>query len=452
MMVTSATPTRALADFVAGLTLVDIPPHVQTRVKDILLDTFASALAGHDANESASLVETAQSIFGPGDTTVIGAHSLSLAGATMANGYLITAVTVCDVHRPTLCHVTPEVIPASLAVAERTGASGADLLTSIAAGLEVTTRVGTGIDYPEFRSRGWHSPGVTGPFGAAAAAGRLLRLDSTEMRYALGLAGSQATGSFAQLGTPGIKFSQARGALSGLLASELAAQGITSTDEILVDDTGGLYRTHSNGGDPAAVSNALGEWWELENISLRPWPVAAYLQTVVSTVMDLTREHAITPDEVRRLRIWISPGAYRMHGTVGWEDRFRARLSAQYVAAVVVVDRKCWLDQFTAERIADEALGSFATRAVEIIEDPALPDIAVTAEFELVDGSVHRSTRLVPHGDAEDPLKPAEVVDKFRSASSELLGEGSTENVIRLVESLEDVPDVTELIRNLRTT
>jgi hypothetical protein len=81
----------------------------------------------------------------------------------------------------------------------------------LAVGLEVTTRVGLAFEQPEYLRRAWHSPGVTGPFGGAASAGRLLKLDTVRQTYALGLAGSQAAGTYAQLGTPGIKFQQSRG-------------------------------------------------------------------------------------------------------------------------------------------------------------------------------------------------------------------------------------------------
>src|SRR5437763_194268 len=158
------------------------------------------------------------------EATVIGGEPLSLAAATLLNGYLITAVTVCDVHRPTLCHTTPQVVPPALAIAERNGASGRALIAAIAAGLETTVRVGLGTKYPAFRARGWHSPGVIGPFGGAAAAGKLLGLDAERQRHAFGLAGRQSAGTFAHWGTPTIKFHQSRGAPSRLLAAVLAEQ------------------------------------------------------------------------------------------------------------------------------------------------------------------------------------------------------------------------------------
>jgi|SRR5579884_1372789 len=450
MSVTISSPTAALSDFTSRLNLSDLPPRVRERVKDILLDTLASALSGHDASESNAVVDAAGGVFGAGDSTVIGGGSLSPAGAAMANGYLITAVTVCDVYRPTLCHITPEVVPPALTVTEEVNAHGRDLLVAVAAGLEIAARVGLGINYPEFRSRGWHSPGVSGTFGGAAAAARLLGLESKQTNYAFGIAGSQATGSFAQLGTPGIKFSQARGAFAGLMSAELAATGFTASDEILVSPVGGLYRTHSDGGNPERALEGLGETWELEDISLRPWPVGAYLQTVVSVVLPMVNELDLSLETVAKVRLWLSSNAHRLHGHVDPSDRFRARLAPGYVVAAVIRDRRCWLDQFTEEMVGDPTTQDFVHDRVGVFEDSELDDTAVRAELELTDGRTIQAIRSVSHGDASDPLTRAEIVEKFRAASSNVLSESAAESVIEQVGTLENVEDAKGLVGYLR--
>src|SRR5712671_4536344 len=163
--------TAALEKFAALLTYEAIPEQVRERCKDLLMDALACAVAGHAGEETHQLAALSSALAQSRESTVIGGDRLSLAGATMLNGYLITAVTMCDAHRPTMTHITPEVVPPALAIAERDGLSGRDLVVAIAAGCEVTTRIGIGLDYPTFRAKGWRGPGVLGPFGAAAAAG-----------------------------------------------------------------------------------------------------------------------------------------------------------------------------------------------------------------------------------------------------------------------------------------
>src|SRR5262245_14431990 len=162
--------TAVLAEFAASLTYEAIPERVRDCCKDLLLDALTCAVAGHLGEETPQLAALSSALAQSRESTVIGGDRLSLAGSTMLNGYLITAVTMCDAHRPTMTHVTPEVVPPALAIAERDNKSGRDLLVALAAGSEILVRVGLGLDYAAYRARGWHAPGVLGPFGAAAPA------------------------------------------------------------------------------------------------------------------------------------------------------------------------------------------------------------------------------------------------------------------------------------------
>src|SRR5437016_5901895 len=125
--------------------------------------------------------------------------------------------------------------------------------------------------HPGRRARGWHGPGVLGPFGAAAAVGRLRGFDADTMARAFGLAGSQAAGTYAAWGTPTVKFHQCRGALSGLIAALLAEQKFVATREFLTAKDGGLFNAYADGGKPELATADLGTRWELEQIALRLW-------------------------------------------------------------------------------------------------------------------------------------------------------------------------------------
>src|SRR5689334_1676823 len=146
-------PTQVLAQFASTLEYERIPPETRQYTKNLLLDALACAVAGHQGEETHQVAAFASGLAQSNESSIIGGERLSLAGATLLNGYLVTAVTMCDIHRATLTHVTPEVVPPALAIAERDNTSGRDLLVALAAGLEVTTRVGLGLDYPEFRKR-----------------------------------------------------------------------------------------------------------------------------------------------------------------------------------------------------------------------------------------------------------------------------------------------------------
>jgi 2-methylcitrate dehydratase PrpD len=444
-------PTQALARFAAGLTWDDIPDATREYCKDLLLDTLACAVAGHLGEETGQLASLAGALAQSQESSVIGGGHLSMAGATLLNGYLITAVTMCDVHRPTLTHVTPEVVPPALAIAERDGLSGRDLLVAMAAGFEVLTRVGVGIDYPVFRGKGWHGPGVFGPFGAAAAVGRLLGLDPETMARAFGLAGSQSAGTFAAWGTPTVKFHQCRGALSGLMAALLAQQDFVATKEFLTARDGGLFNTYAAGGNPAATIADLGQRWELDQIALRQWPSASSIQCLVTALFDIVEGNNVPWTSVRRVRVGLSKPVFDLHGIFAhYKGKFEALLSAHYAAAVILRDRTLTLTQFEPLHYDDPALRSFAAEQVEVRADPALSGAQAMVEVEAEDGRVLSARCDHARGAPENRLTRVQIADKFRTYAGERLPSGRIEEVIGAVAALEQVASVRSLMDMLR--
>ena len=385
------------------------------------------------------------------NSSVIGGDRLSLAGATLLNAYLVTAVTMCDVHRETMTHITPEVMPPALAIAERDGLNGRALLTAIAVGCEVTTRVGIGTDYPTFRARGWHGPGIFGPFGAAAAVGSLLKFDADTMARAFGLAGSQAGGTYAAWGTPTVKFHQCRGALSGLMAALLAQQNFVATREFLTAKDGGLYTTYVDGGKPGLATADLGSRWELERIAMRLWPSATLIQGMNTALFDLLGKHEIDPARVRKARVGLSEQAFAMHGGLDtYKAKFEALLSAHYTAAVILHDHTLTLAQFEAGRYDDPKLRTFAAKQVEVRAEPSVGGSQAVVEIELADGATLSARCEHPLGAFENPVSRAQIEQKFRTYAQSFLPDTHVADVIAAVERLEDFGSVRRLMDALR--
>src|SRR6476660_1046968 len=442
--------TQVLAQFAAALTYEQLPDRVKEHCKNLLLDALACARAGHQGEETHQVAALASSLAQSSETTVIGGDRLSLAGATILNGYLVTAVTMCDVHRSTLTQVTPEVMPPALAIAERDGASGRDLLIAIAAGCEVTTRVGVGLDYPVFRAKGWHGPGVLGPFGAAAAVGRLRRFDAETMAKAFGLAGSQAAGTFAAWGTPTVKFHQCRGALSGLIAALLAEQKFLATREFLTAEDGGLYNVYANGGRPAAVTADLGKRWELEQIALRLWPSASSIQGMNTAMFDLIEQHEINPDRVKKVRVALSPATFDLHGKLAkYKAKFDALISGHYTAAAILHDQELTLAQFEPARYDDPKLRRAAAEQIEIRPDAALTGVQAVVEIE-TEGTTLTARCEHPRGSAENPLSRAQIEGKFRTYADGVLTASAVAGAIEAVGDLENLSSVRKLMDLLR--
>jgi len=443
--------TQALATFAANLKYGDVPDRVREQCKNLLLDTLACAVAGGQGEETGQVTALASALAQSHESSVIGGDRLSLAGATVLNGFLITAVTMCDAHTSTMTHITPEVVPPALAIAERDNASGSDLLVALIAGMETMTRIGIGTDYPAFRAKGWHGPGTLGPFGAAAAVGRLLKLDADTMAKALGLAGSQSAGTFAAWATPTVKFHQCRGALSGLMAALLAEQKFLATKEFLTAKDGGFYNTYSNGGKPEVAIADLGTRWELEQISLRLWPSASSTQTMNTALFDLVEAHKPDFDKIKKVRISFSDAVYNFHGKLpNYKGKFDALISAHYVAAAILHDRALTLTQFEAARYDDPKLRRAAAELIEVRPDPALSGNVCTVEIEMADGKKFAQRCEHPRGSPKNPLSRAQIESKFRTYAKGVLPDAHIDDVIAAVNRLEELPSARKLMDLLR--
>jgi 2-methylcitrate dehydratase PrpD len=406
-----------LSRFVVELRWDDVPASVQTRVLDIWIDAIANALAGRRAANTPAVERLAEWLCGGGDSTVIGGGTASPTAAALVNGHQITAFTMCDVYRPALCHITPEVVPAVMAVAEDRDAHGTDLLVSLAVGLEVAARLGLGVDYPRFRARGWHSPGIIGTIGAACAAARAIGLTGRDVRAAIGLGVSQSAGTFAALGTPAVKFHQARGAVSGLWAAMFAADGLGGTERGLTHPDGGLFNTYADGGRPESVTQGLGQQWELEQISLRRWPAASSLQSLVAALLQAGDDPAVGPlTAIDRVEIGLPTTSFTMCASMGWEDELTAMQSARYVAAVVLRDRRCWVEQFDISRRMDPALADFAANRVNVVVEDGLPPSGVSVRITS-GATTWTSTRDGAPGEPAEPLTSEQIYAKLDAAA-----------------------------------
>jgi 2-methylcitrate dehydratase PrpD len=230
------------------------------------------------------------------------------------------------------------------------------------------------------------------------------------------------------------------------MAALLAGERFRASAEILAHEDGGIFRSYSDGGDAALVGAGLGSDWRLGEIALRLWPAASSIQTLITCLFALIAAHDLAPARIARVRVGLSKTVHDMHGTLPWDDKFRALLSAPYVTSIVLHDRRCWLDQFEAGRFRDPAVDAFTRERVRVECDPTVEDTGAAVEIVTTDGRTYTERRTLGKGDPGDPLTRAEIAAKLRAAAAGVIAEANAERAIELVDRLEDVRDVRELL------
>src|SRR5437667_107623 len=162
--------SRQFAAFVAGLDYDDLPPAVVDRAKGVTLEALSSALVAHDmpgSRQALALMQEEEAGAGGAATVLCNGAKLTKCGAAFVNTETIFAGGKWDTFRM-LTHPGTAILPAALAAAEWTGASGQTFLAGVAAGYEVMERMAAEF-IPSVMARGFHAGPVFGIFGAAVA-------------------------------------------------------------------------------------------------------------------------------------------------------------------------------------------------------------------------------------------------------------------------------------------
>src|ERR1700722_16446767 len=303
-----ANETVRLAEYAAGLRYEDLPPEVIRCAKDCVTDTVAVIAQGSGLPWSQVAIRYARRIASGGRSRILGVKgpAVQAAAAALANGTSAHAFESDNLTRPGAgVHPGATLLPSALAIAQEQGSSGRELLTAVTAGFEVMYRSGRATKHSNER-HGFHAPGTTGPFGAAVACGRLLKLDAMAMTSALGIAGSLAGGlmEFARSGTGAMvkRLHLGRAAESGVLAASLAADGFTGPTTVLEGDAGFL-KVFCTEWDLSDLTHGLGSEFATLNLCLKCFPVHMTAHTAVQAVIELRTEHGFDGAQVDRVHV-----------------------------------------------------------------------------------------------------------------------------------------------------
>ena len=456
------TAAATLASFCRAIAWSDLPATTRERTKDLLLDHLGVTLRGSTEASSVPATAFVQGMQADGPSSVIGAGFRSgAAWAALVNGTAAHAIEMDDVTSESSLHPAVAVMPAALAVAEQLHASPADLLAAIVAGYEVNLRVGNALNPASAYRRGFHPTGIAGGFGATAAAGHLLGLDAATLTDALGICGSMTSGSMEYL-TDGAwtkRLNAGWAAHAGVVAASLAQAGFNGPASVF-DGPHGVMKGYTDEPKAERLLADLGNPYQLETVSIKPYGCCRYIHGVIDCVMALRREHGIRPGDVAKMRVSVLSGgeslvAEPLEQKQTPQNVVDAQFSTPFGAAVALVHGAADLNQFTPANINDPTMRDLMART-ECYRDPVFDAVyplqwPAAAQIELRDGRTV-STRIEhATGEPENPVRREQLVEKFVMLTEPVLdgGTDAADLADRIVEldSEADLEGVMRLVR-----
>ncbi len=436
--------TRTLAAFIAEARREDLPGPVAHEAKRSILNFMSTALAGCREDAVDVTLASLSEFSGPRQATVIGrTERLDALGAAFVNAAGGNVHDFDDTHLRTVIHPTSPVAPALFALSELRRVAGRDLLHAFALGVELECRIGNAIS-PDHYGRGWHITSTCGCFGAAAGAGTLLGLDAERMAWAIAAAANQTGGLVECLGTPTKSLSVGNAARLGLWSALLAARGLNGP-AAPIEGRQGYFSAIAATPDWSALTDGLGESWELLQNTYKPYPAGIVIHPVVDAVLALREVEPIAPEAVSRIVIRGNPllaaRTDRPHVKTGRE----AQVSVQHSAAVALLFGGARLEHYTDACVNDPAV--LAVRAkVEVEQDP---EIAVErAKVRLVMTNGREIDMDIRHasGSRSGPLSDHKIEEKLRSLAAGWNPAHDIQPLIDAVWSLDRTDDASALL------
>ena len=452
--------TRKLAEFASALKFEDLPAAVVAKAKTCILDTLGCCIYGATLPSVRKLAAMVAEEDCAQQAAAFGfAQRTSASHAALINGASAHAFQLDEIHIEATLHPGSVAIPAVLALAEANGGvSGRELITALVAGYECGVRVGLAGKGGMF-ARGFHNQGTSGVFVAAAAAARLLKLDAVQTQHALGIAGSQGAGLMAvQEGAMTKGFHSGRAAQSGVYAAKLARLGYTGIPDVLETGYGGFLSSLVGDCAQDVLTVELGKRWEILKVGFKPAPASNGSITAMAALDAVMRKHNLKADDIASVTAHVSTNT--LHHC-GWEydpakiqGVLAAQMNLRYGMAVMALERRATVEQFTEDKMRDPVILDFVRRVSVELEprfdaDGGKYRVACRAVVTGCDKKRFEAEVLYRKGSHEDPMTAAEIDAKFMELAGRTFAAERTRDIAAAVARLDKITDTSELTKLL---
>ncbi len=457
---TPQTISQTLASFADRVSSGTLPAHVTERAKLHMLDVIGTALAATKFDFAHRAMAALVAAGEPGRHSVIGLPvKLLMRDAALLNGILAHGLDYDDTHPGAIVHPSSSAFPCALAVAEKTGASGAELIAAYTLGVEVSTRVGLAAA-GAMHTMGFHTTGIAGHFGCTMAAGKLLGLSAEQFVMAQGLAGStssavsehRADGAWNKRMHPGWA------GVGGITAALLARSGFVGTKRIY-EGADGLYRSHTGGRfeevDLSALTRDLGRKWMIEEVAIKPFPICHLLHACADSAIALRRKHGLEARDIAKVRALLHPETFHYVAEPPEMRRcptsdYMAKFSVQFVVAACLLRGKFGFAELEEDALRDPGILELAQR----VSHEADPQSQFPKYFS---GGVVVTTRdgrelvhmeKVNRGAGDRALSAEDIAAKFMDNAELVLTRAKAERIRDFVLELErhSAPELGALI------
>lgn len=436
--------THILASFVATHPSKGWDDSVEHEALRTFMNWLGCAIGAANHESVAAALAAINTLEPTAQAAVLGrSERVDIASAAMLNGISSHTFDFDDTHLKTIIHPAGPVASAVLALAEKTGSSGREIIDALVLGIDVSCRVGNMV-YPEHYDRGWHITGSTGTLGAAAACARLLKLDTAQTTMALGIAASQPVGLREQFGTMTKPLHPGAAARAGMMSALLAQQGFTASAKA-IEAPRGFAQVLSTKQDWNEITDELGERFEISFNTYKPFACGIVIHPSIDGVIRLRNQHQLQPDDIARVELKVHGLVLELTGKLTPQTGLEGKFSIYHSCAAGLLFGSAGETEY-ADGIVNRpdvvALREKITATIDNSIHEAASDVTIICH----DG--RQLHERVEHaiGSLENPMSDEQLSAKFDGLVNPVIGSEKGEALKALCWHLAAQPNVSELI------
>jgi 2-methylcitrate dehydratase PrpD len=431
--------SEAIAQFITGFDLSKVPQPVIERARMVFVDTIGVMLAGSHEEVSHFIVAMVKAeASAPQASIVQESRRASPQLAALANGVAAHAMDYDFTYMR--AQAIAAVIPAILPVAEITKATPTEIMSALIIGAEVAARiVRADQDGPMFD--GWHSTGMVGVIGAAAACARLMQLPAAAIPHVMGIAASLASGFTANFATMTKPLHAGNAARNGVLAATLGKAGFTANPAAL-EGRNGYFQSFARGIDVKLDGfKDFGSRYDLVSgrYRFKPYPCGGLTHTTIEAALELRPRVAGRLDAIKSIHCGVSRAAGQRASSAWPADVEQAKFSVGFLVPYSLVYGAPLIAAFTNKTLADERLKAIQpkiTAAVDPELGPGGDDSPAKLRITMADGQIFETRKDFSTGSNKLPMSPAQLETKFHDCAAQVMDKDRATKVLAVLNSL----------------
>jgi 2-methylcitrate dehydratase PrpD len=457
------TISERLSEFALALQFEQIPASVSAQAKLHMLDAIGIGIASSGFDFAKKTLQALISLQESNDQQypVLGVPDrLSMRDAILVNGTYIHGLDFDDTHAAGVIHASSSAMAALLSVGQRYKISGKEALVAYLAAIEVASRIASAAN-GGFHAKGFHPTGLVGIFGATALVGRVMKLTSDELTSALGIALSMASGvmEFLEGGAWTKRMHPGWAASSAVTACAMAKNGFIGPRNAF-EGRYGLFNTHIDSSNLASLekcTNGLGQVWEMQNISLKPYPACHYNHAFADAAVILRNQNRFEIDNIKSIKARISEKQVQVVCEPQASKRmpknsYEAQFSIHFVIATSLIKGQFTLRELEDDTIFDPQILALCQK-IEYEVDPksAFPEFySGEVEIQLKSGEVLIHREQMNRGSSANPLSQEEVLRKFESNAGGVMSREAINHFTKDFLNLEHQQPLINILHQLR--